>query len=79
MLLLLPKDIVLLIDGILHRHRMDIVLKEYRVHVTGGACMEGSVLYHGLSYNYRWYHEVVHEEPLYDIRGYDVAFLPSNY
>ena len=77
MLSLLPKDIVWLIDGILHRHRLDIVLDEYRMLVTRS--FGGSVHYYGLTYNYRSYDEIDEDEPLYDRRCLKVAVLPRNY
>ena len=81
MLLLLPKDIVQLIDTILHRHRIDTVLREYRTLVRDHGGKEGAIIYRGIGYNYRSCGEEMkgYTLGLYNIRGYEVALLPKNY
>ena len=83
LLSLLPKDIVWLIDGILHRHRLDMVIFEYRTmlrvdHEDGTRF----ITYRGLSYNYRSFSDDddwSDDDPVYDMQGQEVALLPKNY
>jgi hypothetical protein len=80
MLSMLPKDIIWLIDGILHHHRMGMILDEYqsmlRTDDDGG-----SIGFRGLSYNFRSFNEQdwSDDDPVYDKHGLEVAPIPKNY
>jgi hypothetical protein len=91
MLLLLPKDIVRLIDTMLYRYRIGVVLHEYGTVVVRHTYIEGAIVlkplsgdaYCLLTYNYRWlesrYRNPILGRPLYDKHGFVVAKLPLLY